>query len=340
VSERSFARRDMLRISAAVGVSAAFGGGVAAGLLRQAGIHSVRQTRPRMGTIVTISVAHPDVEGARAMVEDAFSEMERLESVLTRHRLTAPLGELNATGRVAYAPEELRYVLTAALGLAERSGGAFDPTVLPVLKEWESARSAGMARPADLAVEHARAHVGFGGVRFREEGIALDDRRMAVTLDGIAKGFVVDRTLEGLVSAGADRVLVDAGGDMASGGDASKSDPWTVAIQDPQVDASEGLVRLAGGCIATSGDYLHSFSEDRSDHHIIDPRTGRSPDATSAVSVLAGRAMDADGLSTTLLVMGPDSGMVLVDGTPGAEALIIDKQGARMQSQGFAITRA
>jgi len=340
VSDATFARRDMLRISAAVGVSAAFGGGVAAGLLRQAGVHTVRQTRPQMGTIVSISVAHPEVEGARAMVEGAFAEMERLEGLLTRHRPDAPLARLNTAGRIAQLPAELRHVLTASLDLARRSHGAFDPTVLPVLQAWEAARPDGLGRPSDQAIEEARAFVGFDGLRFHEEGVRLDDPRMAVTLDGIAKGFVVDGTLDRLVRAGAERVLVDAGGDMATGGDATTGDPWTVAIQDPQSDGREGLVRLAGGCIATSGDYLHSFSEDRVDHHIIDPRTGRSPQATSSVSVLAGSAMDADGLATTLLVMGAESCRGLIEDTPGVEALIVDKNGGRMQSRGFAMKRA
>ena len=340
MSERILARRDMLRISAAVGVSAAFGGGVAAGLLRQAGVHTVRQTRPQMGTIVTITVAHPELEGARAMVEGAFAEMGRLEGVLTRHRPDAPLGRLNTAGRISHVPDELRYVLTSSLDLARRSGGAFDPTVLPVLKTWEAARADGLGRPSDQAIEEARAFVDFGGLRFHEEGVLLDDPRMAVTLDGIAKGFVVDRTLDRLVGAGAERVLVDAGGDMATGGDAAARDPWTVAIQDPQSDGRAGLVRLAGGCIATSGDYLQSFSEDRVDHHIIDPRTGRSPKTTSSVSVMSDSAMDADGLATTLLVMGPEAGRTLIDDTPGAEALIVDKEGERVQSRGFTMERA
>ena len=293
-----------------------------------------------MGTIVSITVTHPDEVGARSMVERAFAEMERLESVLTRHRPEAPLARLNREGRLDGPPPELRYVLGTAVRVADLSGGAFDPTVLPVLEAWAVARSAGRSTPTDAEVEHARWRTGYQGVRLTEGAIVLERSGMGVTLDGIAKGFVVDETMAHLVADGAERVLVDAGGDMATGGAGSARDPWTVAVEDPHGDgAPDGLVRLAGGCVATSGDYLQGFTEDRRHHHIIDPRTGRSPEATSAVTVLAGRAMDADALSTALMVLGTDEGRTLVEGVDGAEAMVVDKNGVRALTPGFAIAR-
>jgi thiamine biosynthesis lipoprotein len=160
---------------------------------------------------------------------------------------------------------------------------------------------------------------------------------MSVTLDGIAKGYVVDRTVATLVGAGADRVLVDAGGDMASGGQGSIDEPWTVAVQDPRDESrAVGLVRLAGECIATSGDYLQSFTEDRSAHHIIDPRTGRSPAHTASVSVVAESAMAADALSTAVMVLGPDAGVRLLEPLDGVEGLVVTKGGEALRTKGFA----
>jgi thiamine biosynthesis lipoprotein len=334
MSEGRVTRRDALRIAAVVGVSGAFGGGVVASLLRAGALRRVRQTRTRMGTVVTITVVHPEAEGARAMVDAAFAEMTRLEAALSRHREDAPLGRLNRTGRVESAPPELTEVLGAALELARRSEGAFDPTVLPILRAWEAARPDGLPDEATLREAHAR--VGWEGVHLAGDVVTLDDAGMALTLDGIAKGYVVDRTVAELVGLGAARVMVDAGGDMATGGAGSEEDPWTVALQDPaDFGAAAGVVRLDGVAVATSGDYLQSFTTDRAEHHIIDPRTGRSPRETSAVSVVARTAMEADGLSTALLVLGPSDGLALLAGTPGAEALIIDKHGKTERSRGF-----
>jgi thiamine biosynthesis lipoprotein len=334
-------RRDVLRIGAVVGLGAAFGGALGVDLMRRAGMRRVRQTRTRMGTVVSITVVHPDGDGARALVESAFAEMARLEAALTRHRPEAPLGRLNREGRIDHAPVELHFVLNDALALAERTAGAFDPTVLPVLEAWEATWWRGAGRPTDREIDGARALVGYRGLRAAGEGWVLDDSRMGVTLDGIAKGYIVDRALDVLVAGGADRVLVNAGGDMASAGGADDSEPWTVAIQDPRdAERSAGLVRLDGGCIATSGDYQRSFTEDRRDHHILDPRTGRSPGAVSSVSVIAPTAMQADGLSTALLVLGPDEGRALIDLTPAAGALVVGKDGSVARSRRFELLGA
>jgi thiamine biosynthesis lipoprotein len=333
-------RRDALRIGAVVGVGAALGETIAVDVLRRAGLRRVAQTRVQMGTLVTITVVHPESDGARALVEQAFAEMERLESALTRHRPAAPLGRLNARGRIDRAPEALHEVVRAARELAGRSGGAFDPTVLPVLQAWERAWARGEHRPASAELDAAHALVGFDGLHVRGDGLMLEDPGMGVTLDGIAKGFIVDRTLAGLVGGGADRVLVNAGGDIASGGSGSRDEPWTVALQHPREErAMAGLVRLADA-IATSGDYQRSFSDDRSDHHIIDPRTGRSPPGVASVSVTASTAMEADGFATALLVLGPEEGRSLVEGAAGLEAMIVGKDGTVTTSAGFDRVRA
>ena len=128
---------------------------------------------------------------------------------------------------------------------------------------------------------------------------------------------------------------------MASGGAGSPNEPWTVAVQDPR-DARGTLdfVRLAGGCIATSGDYMQSFTEDRSAHHIIDPRTGHSPSHTASVSVVAPTAMAADALSTAVMVLGPDKGVRLLDALDGVEGLAASKAGEAVRTTGFASHRA
>jgi thiamine biosynthesis lipoprotein len=335
-----FTRRQVLRIGAVAGVGTALGTGLIAELLRRAALHRVSLTRTRRGTLVTVTVVHPDATEARAMVDDAFAEMTRLEAILSRYRSDSPLSILNAAGSVDDAPAELLEVMSQALEYARMSEGAFDPTVAPLLRLYASRAARGEGLPDPLAVKNALGVVGHEGVHIDGVGIELGRPGMSVTLDGIAKGYVVDRTLATLVAAGADRVLVDAGGDMASGGAGSPNEPWTVAVQDPR-DARGTLdfVRLAGGCIATSGDYMQSFTEDRSAHHIIDPRTGHSPSHTASVSVVAPTAMAADALSTAVMVLGPDKGVRLLDALDGVEGLVVSKAGEAVRTTGFASHR-
>lgn len=337
VDRHMLKRRDVLRIGAVAGVGTALGAGLVSELLRRAALHRVSVTRTRLGTLVTVTVVHPDASAAGAMVDEAFAEITRLEAILSRHRPDSPLSRLNATGRIDHAPSALLHVMTQALDYARMSDGAFDPTVAPLLELYASRAERDEGLPDTSAVANALPLVGYEGVLVQGGGVAFERPGMSLTLDGIAKGYVVDRTVATLVGSGADRVLVDAGGDMASGGQGSVDEPWTVAVQDPRdARGTIDLVRLSGGCIATSGDYLQSFTEDRSAHHIIDPRTGHSPAHTASVSVVAESAMAADALSTAVMVLGPEAGIGFLELLDGVEGLLVTKSGATLRTKGFA----
>ena len=332
---RGPSRRQVLRITAVTGIGVAAGVGLVGGLLRLAGLHRVGETRTRMGTLVSITVVSPDVEAARRAVEDTFGEMDRLEGILSRHRPETPVGRLNSTGSLEGAPVELLDGLRRARRYSVLSGGAFDVTVAPLLALYASRFASGEGPPAPAQVREAAALVDHRSVRIAGASVRLDRPGMAITLDGIAKGYIVDRSVDVLVASGAERVLVDAGGDMASGGSDLIRAPWRIGVQDPhRPHGSLGVVRLAGTCIATSGDYMGAFTEDRRHHHIVDPRTGRSPDHTSSATVVASSAMDADALSTTVLVLGAKEGSRLLERS-GAEGLIVSKTGERFSTKGF-----
>jgi thiamine biosynthesis lipoprotein len=95
------------------------------------------------------------------------------------------------------------------------------------------------------------------------------------------------------------------------------------------------LVQLKGRCLSTSGDYATSFSADHRHHHLFDPRTGRSPQGFSSVSIAATTALEADALSTAVFVLEPEKGLELVRATPGADALLVFKDGRTLATQGF-----
>jgi thiamine biosynthesis lipoprotein len=95
------------------------------------------------------------------------------------------------------------------------------------------------------------------------------------------------------------------------------------------------VLQLRGEAVASSGDYVQSFTPDFRVHHILDPRTGRSPKQASAVSVVARNAMDADALSTSVFVLGPDAGIALLDRIDGVEGMVVTKEGRVITSGGF-----
>ncbi len=333
--DRRLGRREALRITAVAGLSVGIGGGLLRELIRRARLHRVSETRTRMGTVVTITVVHPDAERARGMVSAAFAEMERLEAILSRHRPGTPVHRLNSVGRLRDAPVELIEVVGAAERYSESSGGAFDITVTPLLDLFERSFAVERGPPTASRVREVLRLVDYRAVRVAGRTVELAPG-MSITLDGIGKGYVVDRATDVLVAAGAQRVLVDAGGDMATAGAGSRDDPWMVGVQDPDDESRfVELVHLAGECIATSGDYMRTFSLDRRFHHIVDPRGGYSPDHTRSASVVAATAMDADALSTTVLVLGPREGIGLLESLPEIEGLVVTKDGEQVRTSGM-----
>lgn len=334
--DRGPSRRQALRITAVAGVSLALGGGLTRAFLRRAGLRELRETRTQMGTLVTISVVHPDAVVARAMVGETFAVMERLEGLLSRHREGTPVSRLNRERVVRDPPAELVHVVQRALEYSSLSDGAFDITIAPLLNVYASSFSRRGIPPTESQVREALSRVDYRQVLLDDDRIALGKSGMSITLDGIAKGYIIDQAIEVLRDRGADQVLVDAGGDMASVGDGLWGDGWRVAIQDPRDPGRHiGVLRLDGECVATSGDYLQSFTQDRRFHHILDPRTGTPADEVSSVTIVTSRAMSADALSTAIFVLGPEQGLTLLSQLDGVEGVVVTKGQDILESRGI-----
>jgi thiamine biosynthesis lipoprotein len=177
--------------------------------------------------------------------------------------------------------------------------------------------------------------------------LSLSRSGMGLTLDGIAKGYIVDAMADALRAHGATRFLINAGGDIRAAGDRGDELPWTIAIRDPEDSApswdSESwrrsvvpdLIRITSGAVATSGSYEVYFDREQLAHHIVQGRTGRSPDHAMSVTVTAATTMEADALATAVFVLGPVEGAGLINGLAGCECLIIDRQGKQVRSDGW-----
>jgi thiamine biosynthesis lipoprotein len=166
-------------------------------------------------------------------------------------------------------------------------------------------------------------------VRFKKPG-------MGITLDGIAKGYAVDRGSEMMAGLGIENHLISAGGDIRTMGSKEDQRPWAVAIQDPNKGKDyPDIVHMNDGAIATSGDYESFYDREKRFHHIVNPKTGLSPEQTSSVSVMGSKTMDADALATAVLVMGPDQGIGFINSLPSYESLIMTKDGSQLRSKGW-----
>ncbi len=190
------------------------------------------------------------------------------------------------------------------------------------------------ATPGEEELAAARAKVNWRRLQVPPQRMKLTPG-MAITLNGIAQGFAADRALDALRQHGMRHALVNTG-ELGAIGSKPSGEAWTAGVQHPRIeDAYVAVAQLDGRCLATSGDYATSFTADRRDNHIFDPRTGRSPTELASVSVLAPSGLLADGLSTTLFVLGIDDGLRLIQNTPGVDALFVLKDGRTLSTGGF-----
>ncbi len=294
-------------------------------------------TRGAMGTHVFVTALGPSERRLEDALAEAFEEMDRLVALLTRFEPASPVSVLNAEGRLDGPPPEVWDVVAAALGFHKVSAGAFDVSVAPLLALFEARLDgAKPAPPSDAEIRAATALVGAQHLAASRRRLAFDRPGMSVTLDGIAKGYIVDAIGRALDRRGVKQWLVDAGGDIRARGAKEGGAPWTVAVRDPLGSARfPDVIELAQGAVATSGSYERFFDPARAFHHIVDPRSGRSPAHSVSVSVRAPTAMAADALATTVFVMDPLAGLALIERLPGCACLIIDGAGRQRRSRGW-----
>ncbi len=335
-SKFSIDRRKFLQMSCgAAAALSVFGGPMGTALSFAAGNwQTVRQTRLLMGTIVSITTVTREPGAAEEALSAAFAEMERLVAIFDRHNSNSALGTLNAQGSLRGAPEELLLVMEQSRRLWQDTEAAFNPAIAPALELMEAARrkNSGVSGPI---LQEALSLADFASVRTADGNINLQRQGMSLTLDGIAKGYIADAASLILSRHGQTNHLIDAGGDLRASGLArpdqqgGRAARWTVGIQHP---FSPGKIlesaAIDGHGLATSGNYENYFNKSRSQHHIVNPHTGQSPDIAS-VTVRAPSAAQADALATALALMPPVKALEYVRGKSGTACLVIDRHGSR-----------
>ena len=284
-----------------------------------------------LGAPARISLAHDDKAEAERLFALCAAEIERLEQEFSLHRDESALSALNRDGALVAPSLDMVQLLSEATRYAALTDGAFDVTVQPLWQLYAthfSGNPGDLVGPSEDAVAAARGLVDYQKLEVSPEKIELTKAGMAVTLNGIAQGYVTDRIADLLRANGIESVLVDLGETRAVGGHPAGR-PWAIGLADPFDPASYGeVVELVDRALATSGGYGTRFSADGRHHHLFHPATGKSANHHASVSVLAAQATAADALSTALFVAPDKVAERVVAELPGLEVYITDAAGA------------
>ena len=291
-----------------------------------------------MGAPFRIVLYAPDKPTADQAARAAFGRITQLNDILSDYDTDSELSRFSQTagsGRAVPVSQDLWFVLKRSQELAQRTDGAFDVTVGPVVSLWRKARrEKKLPDPAKLA--EALKAVGY-------RKLVLDPQchaarvvvpYMRLDLGAIAKGYAVDAALKVLRARGVTRALVSGGGDMVAGDPPPGKRGWRIEVAPLDVTNAPParFVSLANAGLATSGDlFQHLEIDGKRYSHIVDPHTGIGLTDHSLVTVIAPDGITADGLSTAISVLGPEEGAGLVEKTRGAAAYIVRMPGDRIE---------
>ncbi|MBV7483246.1 FAD:protein FMN transferase [Bordetella sp. BOR01] len=268
-----------------------------------------------LGADAELRLYHPDPHIARRLLAQSLAELQRLEGLFSLYREDSALATLNRQSFLDEPPADLLRLLSESLHYSRLTHGAFDPSVQPLWRLYAdhfSRADANPAGPSPAALRDTLVRIGYAAIQADPQRIQLMRPGMALTLNGIAQGYITDRITELLRVGGLDRALVDLG--EIRGLDArpnSGAPAWRVGLAQPQApDQVYTTVDIRNQALATSGGYGTPLDPAGRHTHLFDPCTGIAQPRYRSVSVLAGTATMADALSTAF------SNMALAETAP------------------------
>jgi len=225
---------------------------------------------------------------------------------------------------------EFSYVVERALHWAKTTEGAFDITLVPLLYLWGfgPGQKGGLKDvfPDEKTINNRKVHMGYDKLSINNNFLQKKDPFIKIDLNAIAKGFGVDAICNFLNSKGINNYMVEIGGEVRCVGYNQNKKSWMIAIENPENNNKiKWAVSLKDVSMATSGDYRNYYEIDNERYsHEIDPRSGYPAQTNIAsATVVAPNCVDADALATTLIILGIDKAIQLIENTNDTEAFLI-----------------
>ncbi|SDT57194.1 FAD:protein FMN transferase [Bradyrhizobium canariense] len=263
-----------------------------------------------LGADAEIQLHHPDAAVAKRLIALSLAEAARLERIFSLYDVNSSLSRLNRSGELDSPPLELVELLGLSANFSRMTGGSFDVTVQPLWQLYAAHFSnpdADPAGPSPEAIKRTIERVGCQSIMIDEDAIRYSRRGMAVTLNGIAQGYLTDRVVDLLHRNGVEHSLVDMG-EIRAIGNRPFGGAWRVGLEDPSsLGQVAEQISLDNQAVSTSGGYGTVLDPAGRFNHIFDPGSGGTSWRYRSVSVVAATATTADALSTAFSLMPIES---------------------------------
>lgn len=299
----------------------------------------VKRAQMHMGTLVSLTAVAASKERAQVSIEAGFSEIKRLEQMLSTWIPASEVSQVNiAAGQdpVVVSGETFELV-SRSLEMARLTEGGFNIAIGPAVEAWSVTERQRIPSRGELQALKPLVDWSTIQIDRRARTIHLPQPGMRIDIGGIGKGYAADRAVDVMRQAGAQGGVAALSGDIKTFGDLPGMQGFPVGIRHPRLEGMLiATIDLKNEAISTAGDYERYFErEGVRYHHILDPRTLEPARKCQSVTVIAIEGTVADGLDTGIFVLGPERGMALVEQLPDVEAVIIDDQGNMTVSSGL-----
>ncbi len=288
-----------------------------------------------MNTYMTFTAygerAEEALDAARQQIQDA----EALWSVTDEN---SEIYRANHSGgQTIQVSEETAAILSFALERAEKTGGALDPTIYPVLEAWGFTTDQKQV-PSDEEIASLLAYVGYSRISLEGTQLTVPEG-MELDLGAVGKGYTADLVTETLAGYGVESAVISLGGNVQAIGSRPDGSDWRIGIREPWGEGNLGILEVSDAAVVTSGGYENYFEDGEGNiyWHILDPKTGHPANSgLQSVTIVSTAGKLCDALSTALFVMGADGAENYWRENGGFDMLLVTDDGEILITEGIA----
>lgn len=301
-----------------------------------------KRTVKLMGSRFDITIVANDSASAEAYIDTVIAEVDRIENLISDWRPQTQVSEINRNAgiRPVKVDKEVYDLTERALSLSELTDGAFDISFAAMDRIWKFDGSMS-EMPAPETIKRSVEKVGYKNIILDKANstVFLKLAGMKIGFGALGEGYAADKCREMMIKKGVQAGIVNGSGDMNTWGKHPDGNNWTIGITNP-IDNNKllAVVPLSQSAVVTSGSYekFVMFNGKRY-AHIINPKTGYPATGLSSVTVFGTSAEFANGLSTSVMVLGKDAGLRLLKQFPKYSAILVTDRGKVIPTKNAAL---
>jgi thiamine biosynthesis lipoprotein len=303
-----------------------------------------KRTTLLMGGRFDITIVAKDSLNAEQNIDEVIAEITRIEYLISDWKPTTQISEVNQNAgiRPVKVDREVFELTQRAIHFSEITNGGFDISFAAMDKIWKFDGSM-TAMPTPEAIKKSVEKVGYKNIILDSVNstIFLKLKGMKIGFGALGEGYATNKCKEMMLAKGIKSGIINGTGDMSTWGKQPNGKPWNIGVTNPfHPDDLLGTIPLTQGAITTSGSYEKFVVFDGKRYsHIINPATGYPATGLCSVTVLGPNAETANGLSTSIMILGQEPGLELLNQFPDYSCLMITDDGKVVKSKNFKIKR-